>query len=795
MLPRPRFSGFTGGLAFLLAAALAAAQPPGAIGPETRQALRNARTIRVEVKQEYDMPKEEAEETPEGEADKAEEAKHNEGKPAGTKPAEEKKAEEMTAVPKPAEAKPMEKYSLPLGELAEEAIKLTGWKLAGPGEAADLTLTIEVRGTPVGANYIGSLSGYFYTGAELHGSVRLERDGQVVTEADISADIPVVTTVHSYQSSPRDAPFPQTLPEYCEALFTVIGRAGGPAPLVAGLKLENSDLQLGAGRALLAVGDASAEPALIGLLASDNDTVAQLAALGLGVHGRATALPALLMALRKDKSADAQPNHADPFDSELLRSLTASPDVIESPEARAGAASNKISVDETLHGAVEWALLQIEAPDKFGRLTAALRESEPVMLRRGAAVVLGGMGEPRAFEPLAAACRDPEPLVRAAAVVALARQEDERTAEVFLAASNDPVDYVSKLARAPLAEAGRKHWRKYLEALPAASIRGEVPAPVVLQAFAQSDPLVRAAAARDCAYRTEPEIRAGLAGLVQADPQAFVREAVVQALAEATDDSNAGLLALALGDADAATRRQAVQGLTTPRAGEDDPDKKTARSRLPEAALAPVLTLLAHKEVDEADAAAILERIEGPEVADTLLRELTAEHPPAVTGLLASELARRGEKRAGPPLLALLGKATDPEAGQFVADSLVTLDDPAVLDPLMARLKSGTPAARRLALSVLGRLRQPRAIGPLIAAMRAGESARSGEPAEGLTGPAREALETLTGKEFSSGDDWLRWWKEQAGRPIVLPPPKKAPAAEAPPEEPAEEKPGEPKAI
>ena len=168
-----------------------------------------------------------------------------------------------------------------------------------------------------------------------------------------------------------------------------------------------------------------------------------------------------------------------------------------------------------------------------------------------------------------------------------------------------------------------------------------------------------------------------------------------------------------------------------------------------------------------------------------MLQALQGDGPAMLLRLAARRLAGLGEKRAGPPLLALLGKATDPNAGQFVADALVALDDSAVLEPLFGQLKTGTPAARRLAMNVLGRLRKPRAIGPLIAALRAGENNELG-------GDARQALETLTGQSFSTGDEWLRWWKENAGKPIVLPMPKK-PAEEIPAEEPAEEKTEDPK--
>lgn len=763
MLLRSRLSGLAGGLALLLVAAPGRALPSEVIGPEMRQTLRTAKTVRLEVVQEYDLTEEKAEEMNEEEKDekgKNKEATGEEAKSGSAKPEVEK---------------PVEKYSLPLAELAEEAVKLAGWRVARPDEPADVTMFIKARGTPLGAQYIGSLSGYFYTGAELEGSVRLEVGGRVVTEAEISAEIPVAQTISSYSfgyhAGPRDAPFAQTLPEFCEAVFTVIGRARGPGPVAAGLKLEDSDQHTGAGRALLRVGDASIEPALIEFLGKDNDMLARLAALGLGVYGRATALPPLLAALRKNQSDASLANNKDPSDDELLRSLTEFQDVILRPTERAAAAREKLHDYGTMHRAVEWALLQIEAPDKFSQLTAALQSPGSVMLRRGAAVVLGGMADQRAFEPLAAATRDKEPLVRAAAVAALGRLKDERSVETLLAASTDSTGYVSKLARDQLAEAGQEHWQRFLqERLPSRGKWDNVGTRELLAGFGHADPLVRAAAAKATGFRPEPEIKAGLATLLRSDPQAFVREAVAESLAEARDDGTASILVLALGDSDAATRLAAVRGLTGDSEGGDDPEKKPTRSRLPETALGPLLVLAERGELEQEGAAALLARIEGPGVADALLHVLEKDRAPAVVGLIARRLAELGDKRVVPPLLTLLAKAREGDSTQFIVDALVALADPAILEPLIAQLKSGTPAARRLAMSVLGRLRQPRAIGPLIAALRASETARPGGPAEGQAGVANEALETLTGKSFGKSDEWLRWWKENAGKPFVRPP-------------------------
>ncbi len=731
---RANFSGLLCVLALLLAAAPGRALPPEVIGLEMRQTLRAAKTVRLEVQQDYDFS---------GEAVGEEEA---------AKPGEQKAKTEPTE----------KKYTLPLEELAAEAVKLTGWKLAKPGGPADVTLTIDARSTPIAADYIGTVMGRHYTGAELNGTVRLALGDQVVTEADIAAKVPVASTIHSSYYRPSDAPFSQTLPHYCEALFTVLGRACGPGPVVAGLKLENFDQQTGAGRALLAVGDASIEPALIEILGKDNELLGRLAALGLGAYGRATALPPLLAALRNDKSDAGRTNYRDPFDDELLRTLTEHRDEILPPAERPGAAREKLDDYGTRHRAVEWALLQIEAPDKLSQLTAALQSPDATMLRRGAAVVLGGMSDPRAFEPLAAATRDKEPLVRVAAVAALGRLNDERLVAVFLAVSSDSVEYVSKLAREQLTGTEQKRWRKFLESkLRAGAGRNEVPLGILLEGFAQPDPLVRAAAVNEAINRREPEIKTGLAALLRSDPQPFVREAVAESLA----DGDASILALALGDTDAATRRAAVQGLTRDAEEGENPEKKAARSRLPETALGPLLVLVERGELEQENAAALLARIEGPGVADALLHVLEKDRAPVVVSLIVRRLAELGDKRTVTPLLAQLGKATDQYNSQYVADALVTLEDPAVLEPLFAQLKSGTPAARRLAMSVLGRLRQPRAIGPLIAVMRTGESAGQGD----LAGDARQALLTLTGKSFDRSEQWLRWWKENAGKPFVPP--------------------------
>ena len=404
-----------------------------------------------------------------------------------------------------------EKFSLPLAEMASEALKLAGWKVVGPDEAADLTLTVKASGQALGAEYTGTIPGFHYSGAELSGSVQLEQGDRIITAEPFAGKVPVDSIIHRSYWKPESAPFFQTLPHFCTALFTVIGRAVGPAPLVAGMKLDNFEQQAGAGRALMTEGNASVTPALIELLEPGDRLAARPAALGLGVFGDAAALPPLLAALRKDTSNVSSVKYNDEFDNELLNSLTGDFDEPLPPAERATAAGRGLDEFWTLHRAVEWALVQIVAPGKIELLTAALLSPDSVMLRRGAAVVFGCLKDPRAFGPLAAAARDKEPIVRAAAVAALGRLPDERKVDLLLAASADATDYVSKLARDQLAEIAQERWRKFLQARTPQNARwDQIPVSLLRAGFADADPLVRASAARLTIYRTEPELLAGL---------------------------------------------------------------------------------------------------------------------------------------------------------------------------------------------------------------------------------------------------------------------------------------------
>jgi len=80
----------------------------------------------------------------------------------------------------------------------------------------------------------------------------------------------------------------------------------------------------------------------------------------------------------------------------------------------------------------------------------------------------------------------------------------------------------------------------------------------------------------------------------------------------------------------------------------------------------------------------------------------------------ARELGKMRNERAIPPLVALLG---DPEVSQAAAEALLAFG-PSAVGPLLEVLKSGNGDARARAVFVLGELRDKRAVEPLIEVMQ-----------------------------------------------------------------------------
>ena len=115
----------------------------------------------------------------------------------------------------------------------------------------------------------------------------------------------------------------------------------------------------------------------------------------------------------------------------------------------------------------------------------------------------------------------------------------------------------------------------------------------------------------------------------------------------------------------------------------------------------------------------------------------------------------RGDVEPDPAPM-LIRQLAAPAAGERAqaAWALGEIADPRAVDPLLGALRAGTMDDRQCAIAALGKLKEPRAILPLITAL------------DQCIGPARQAtldaLRAISGQNL--GDDpatWQQWWAKQ----------------------------------
>ncbi len=102
--------------------------------------------------------------------------------------------------------------------------------------------------------------------------------------------------------------------------------------------------------------------------------------------------------------------------------------------------------------------------------------------------------------------------------------------------------------------------------------------------------------------------------------------------------------------------------------------------------------------------------------ADTLINQLQGRDP-GVRGEAARKLGDLKDSRAVEPLVAILKKDKNREVRWSAEDALVNIGGPSV-EPLMKMLKDDSWRARRRAVRTLGKIKDPRAIEPLVALMK-----------------------------------------------------------------------------
>lgn len=668
--------------------------------------------------------------------------------------------EERTADPG-AEKKPRD--LLPMAEATARALEFAGWRPAQTGSGAMVTLKIEIEGRALGGEYMGTVSGYQHSGAQVDGYVAVLSGGVEVHHETIFGKIAPPQSIGRYYFNAWDAPFAELTVHGVAALYRVLDAVHGPGPLLAAVNGDDSLHRSAAAMALCARADSDLQPALIGLLRGDDEERRAIAAALLGIVGDERAIGPLLASLRgKAEEENADGNYADFEWDELMRFGHES----GSRDTRRDIAQELAR--KTAREATLWALLQNPAPDKTARLAAALADrSLPAMARHGVALVVGQLDDKAAGPALVVATRDRSPLVRGAAVSGLKHHRFHdlpEAAAAVLAVTTDPHPRVRDLAREAAGAYAPGRSLKYTYGKYGQDIHRH-PANLNEELLSHPDAFIRLAEVQSARY-SPPEKMSATARLLRTDPAPVVREAVVRLLAENRREAHTEDFILALGDQDEATRLRALQAL---KVNENDGDAETADSpkspSLPERALAPLLALAGMVQT-ASDAIGVLARVQGSGVNNALLKAAQGAGMNASSREAAMvELARRRDRRATALLAAFLA-AGEPVARPLeLRDAADQLDDEALVDPLIKILRQGPEGSQTLAAEILGAMSHTRAVGPMIVALRQAHDRNRHDLSEQLG----RALESLTGRQFYGPDEWLAWWKQNAGKPIIKP--------------------------
>jgi len=340
------------------------------------------------------------------------------------------------------------------------------------------------------------------------------------------------------------------------AAVEALGKLGEPAlnPLLEAVQGDDEVVRRGADQAL-----GQLAQKLAGDLASEDKGVREAAVTALGRIGRRDKVQAILPLLR---------------DSEPRVRLAAARALERLPAAAARAAlKSRMQGEAEEEGvrlaaavalgklgdpaAFEFLIAALASEDSALRVTAAaalaemgeraaglLRQAlqhENALVRWGAAQALGEIGDKKAVAPLLQRLKDPESAVRAAAILSLGRLGQAEAVEPLLKQLGDASAMVRWSAAWALEEIGAASVTYLLEHLEPASL----------------DPTQAALLGRVADIRARPLLLAGLQS-----PQGGVREQAAWALGQVDDGRSVVALIQALRHDDPATRREAALALS-----------------------------------------------------------------------------------------------------------------------------------------------------------------------------------------------------------------------------------------
>jgi HEAT repeat protein len=641
---------------------------------------------------------------------------------------------------------------LPFAAIARDIFALVGQQIVETGDTP-VVLRVEAGGGPAGGDYTGDFTGYHYSGASLEGNLTLEMDKKKVASVEFAKEVRPPFVIHRSYKRPSDAPFAGTLGGYRKGLFELLAQTHGLDPLVAAARTGKTwDLREAA---ILALGDTDkpeAVPPLVALLAQTTQhqkPARAVIALALGRLRDARALPALIEAM--DQEGEASLSDVDPKDEhwrETLDFALGMPDE-EMPNE-----------DETdARKCVLGAIMAIESTNKVEQLVTTLRDERSELRRLGAALLLGSTKAKDAAPALIEALRDKSFAVRAVAASALGDIGDASAVDALSAAGKDVSPIVRELAAEALDEISETHGRGELlrkAIAPDVPAPKDIPVDELAEALRTGNGLQRREAVELLAWSRDPRAPELLATALK-DELTPVRLAAVDQLRGVKEPRARELLLKAVKDTDPSVRFRAADALLDfePTAEMLDAYAELLKDEEPTVRLSAVealgrireprsVELLAARlrDEDESDSAResivnALGELNATNAVPALL-ELLKDSSDPVLPIAAAVVGDLGDKRAVELLIALLrDRRTSDREG--IVRALGKLGDARAVEPLIALLEAEERA---------------KPSGP-DSEMSDFESEESSE-----VSAAPEALTAITKENFTTAAEWRRWWTE-----------------------------------
>jgi len=538
------------------------------------------------------------------------------------------------------------------------------------------------------------------------------------------------------------------------AAIEALGNIGDPravAPLAAYLRSADGQARQRAVEALGKIGDRRVVPALVACLEDRNEDIRVLAVEALGKIADPRAVPALIAQLEGGSRA--------------VRAAAAEAlNRIDDPRALEVLISRLGSADWWTHRPTVQALVRL-GPAAAGPVTARLYDSD-YRVRRGAAEVLGQIGDLRAIEPLIERLEDTDwrvsqaardalvqigapavaPLVarmesgskgmRAAAADTLSRIDDPRAEEALISCVGDP------------------DWWVYRPAVEVLSRLGGPAVGPLLTRLNDPDQRVRRLTVEALQQIGDPRAIVPLVGQLQ-DPSEAVRRAAVNALVQMGRQALPVLLAR-LKSGDEAARVGAIEVLR--RIGDPQAEpaiidqlehphwsvRQAAASALGEigsdSSVWPLIARLTDGDRRvQAAAAEAIERLGGLSV-EPLVSHLS-HRDVNVRLTVAHALRRVGNVSAVPALIGRLDDE-DQRVRRAAVEALHAIGDQRAVPHLLERLADTDWWVRRAAIEALKEMAQPEA-DRLLACLEDHNSQVSQAAAEVLSGMGLSAVPAL----------------------------------------------------